>query len=160
MRIEIRPPADLDLRMLEQQVQQALDATMKGCAQIVANDAKTRVARGPKTGRVYTTRFLTNRTTGRIFPTEERVPHQASAPGEAPATDSGKLVGSIVADAKGGRGIVEARSAYAIHLEYGTRRMAARPFLVPAFEANRQRVGDLMRAAVQSAMSQFALKRR
>lgn len=160
MRIEIRPPADLDLRMLEQQVQRAVEATMKGAAQLVANDAKVRVARGPKTGRVYTTRFLTNRTTGRIFPSEPRVPHQASAPGEAPATDTGKLAGSIVAGAKGLTATVEARSVYAIHLEYGTRRMAARPFLVPAFEANRQRAGDLIRAAVQSAMTQFAEKRR
>jgi hypothetical protein len=158
MRIEIRPPADLDLRLLEQEVIRAVESTMKGAAQLIANDAKVRVARGPKTGRLYTTRFLTNRTTGRVFPTEDRVPHQASAPGEAPATDTGKLVSSIVSDAKGLTGFVQARSAYAVHLEYGTRRMAARPFMVPAFEANSRRCGDLIRAAVTTAMTRFAEK--
>lgn len=163
MRIEIRPPEDMNLNWLEGEVRKAVEATLKGAAQMVANDAKQRVARGPKTGRVYTTRFATNRSTGGIFPTEQRVPHQASAPGEAPATDTGKLVSSIVSDAQGLTAYVEARSVYAVWLEYGTRpgrphSIAPRPFMVPAFEANRQRVGDLIRAAVSSAMQQFAAK--
>lgn len=160
MQIEIRPPADVDLRYLEEAVRRAVEQSMAGVAMLIANDAKRAVARGPKTGRVYSTRFRRNRATGRIFPTEQRVPHQASAPGEAPATDTGKLVGSIVSGAEGPRGYVEARSVYALYLEYGTRHMAARPFLVPAFEANRQRAGDLIRAAVQQAMTQFATKAR
>lgn len=158
MRIAIEPPADVNLAWLEQEVRRAVEMTLKGAAQLVANDAKRAVARGPKTGRIYTTRFLTNRQTGRIFPTESRVPHQASAPGEAPATDTGKLLSSIVSDAQGLKAWVEARSAYAVHLEHGTRHMAARPFMLPAIEANRARVGDLIRAAVSSAMQQFAAK--
>ncbi len=158
MRVEIRPPQNLDLRLLEQEVERAVELTLKGVAQMIANDAKVSVARGPKTGRTYTTRFKTNKTTGRIFPTEDRVPHQASAPGEAPASDTGKLVGSIVGDAQGLKGYVEARSVYAIHLEYGTRAMAARPFMVPALERNRARAGALITAAVQTAMARFREK--
>lgn len=158
MRIAIEPPADVNLAWLEQEVRRAVELTLKGAAQLVANDAKRAVARGPKTGRLYTTRFATNRQTGRIFPTEPRVPHRASAPGEAPATDTGKLLSSIVGDAQGLKAWVEARSVYAPWLEYGTRHMQARPFMLPAIEANRQRVGDLIRAAVSSAMSQWAQK--
>ena len=158
MRIEITPPPDLDLRFLEAEVKRALEATMKGAAMLVANDAKQRIARGAKSGRIYTTRFATNKSTGGIFPTEARVPHQASAPGEAPATDTGKLISSIVADAQGTKAWVEARSAYAVHLEYGTRRMQARPFMMPAFEAQRARIGDLIRGAVTTAMTRFAEK--
>lgn len=150
----------MDLSWLEREVERAVEQTLAGCAMLVANDAKQSVARGPKTGRVYTTRFSRNRTTGRIFPTEARVPHQASAPGEPPATDTGKLVGSIVSGAKGLSGFVEARSLYALHLEYGTRDMAARPFLVPAFERNRDRCGQLIRAAVSSAIARFQQKAR
>jgi HK97 gp10 family phage protein len=158
MRVEIEPPADVDFTWLEAEVERAVEATLKGCAMVVANDAKQSVARGPKTGRIYTTRFATNRTTGGVFPTGERVPHQASAAGEPPATDTGKLVGSIVGDGKGLRAYVEARSVYAVWLEYGTRRIAARPFMVPAFERNRERCANLMRAAISSAVSRFQLK--
>ncbi len=160
MRIEVRPPPSIDTRWLEQQVEQALALTLKGAAQLVANDAKQSVARGPKSGRIYTTRFKTNRQTGRIFPTEARVPHQASAPGQPPATDTGKLVSSIVADAKGLTAYVEARSTYAVHLEFGTRAMAARPFLHPAVERNRERIGAMMRAAVATAFARFQEKPR
>lgn len=160
MRVVVTPPPEIDTRYLEREVERALELSLKGIAQLVANDAKRAVARGPKTGRVYTKRFKTNRQTGRIFPTEDRVPHQASAPGEAPATDSGKLVGSIVADAKGLEAFIEARSQYAVHLEYGTRGMAARPFLRPAVERNRERTLILLRQAVQTAFSRFAEKSR
>lgn len=158
MRIEIQPPPDVNLAWLEQEVRRSVELTLKGAAMLVANEAKKLVARGPKTGRIYTTRFATNRATGRIFPTEPRVPHQASAPGEPPATDTGKLVSSIVSDAQGTKAWIEARSIYAPWLEYGTRHMVARPFMQPAIEANRQRVGDLIRAAVTSAMAQWQQK--
>lgn len=144
MRIEIRPPENFDITAFSEQALRAVEATMKGAAQIVANDAKRRVQRGPKSGRVYTRRGIA---------------HQASAPGEAPATDTGKLVGSIVADAKGLTAYVEARSVYGRWLEYGTRRIKPRPFLVPAVEANRQQIGDLIRAAVATAATQWRTKR-
>ncbi len=63
--------------------------------------------------------------------------HQASAPGEMPAVDLSNLVGSIAVDAEPGRlwAEVSAGTEYAAHLEYGTVQMAARPFMVPATEA-------------------------
>lgn len=157
MRITIRPPADVDLRLLEAEVERAIEQTMAGCAQLIANDAKVAVARGPKTGRIYDTRFV-RLPSGAIFPTEKRTPHQASASGEAPATDTGKLVSSIVAAAKGFTAYVEARSVYGVWLEYGTRYMLPRPFLLPAFESNRERCANLIRGAVASAMTHFAQK--
>ena len=158
MKVVINPGGGLDHVAISAAVEKALEASLKGGAMLIANDMKTSVARGPKTGRIYTTRFRRNRTTGRIFPTEQRVPHQASAPGEAPATDTGKLVGSIVADGKGMAVYVEARSLYAVWLEYGTRYMAARPFFMPAIERNRERINELIRASVATAVAQFRLK--
>ncbi len=65
--------------------------------------------------------------------------HQASAPGESPAVDTGTLIGSIAVDAEVGRtwAEVSAGTEYAAHLEYGTVQMEARPFMVPAVEAER-----------------------
>lgn len=61
--------------------------------------------------------------------------HVASAPGEAPATDTGLLVNSIsyemVSDTEARVG---AAAEYAVILEFGSSHMAARPFMGPAFE--------------------------
>lgn len=143
MRIEIRPGGGIDHIALSEAVERAVEVSLKGGAMLIANDVKTSIARGPKTGRVYRRRS---------------VAHQASAPGQPPATDTGKLVGSVVSDGVGMAAYVEVRSIYAKWLEYGTRRMAPRPFLIPAVERNRQRIGDLVRGAVATATAQFRTK--
>ena len=85
--------------------------------------------RGQKSGRTYK-KSDPNRT------------HKASAAGEAPATDTGELAGSV-AVVEGGRGrigpvvFVGSDLDYAEWLEFGTRDMAERPWLRPAVEKNR-----------------------
>ena len=92
--------------------------------------AKLSIQSGAKTGRLYRR--------GKKF-------HRASAPGQAPATDTGNLVNSIGVQFTGEtRAIVYVGAEYAPHLEYGTARMAARPFMTPAAEAARPRfLGEL-----------------
>lgn len=68
--------------------------------------------------------------------------HRASAPGEAPAMDSGLLANTIGVSSVPGvdndlAAMVVANADYAPHLEFGTSRMAPRPFLRPAFERAR-----------------------
>jgi HK97 gp10 family phage protein len=161
MRIAIEPPPDLDFSALEAEVRQAVEEALKAGVQMIANDAKRSVARGPKTGNIYTHYFRTG-PNGGVFPVEKRVPHQASAPGEAPATDTGRLLNSIVADAEfvGNEitGYVRADVEYARFLEYGTRKILPRPFLIPAIERNAKRIADLVRVALATAVGQFARK--
>lgn len=77
---------------------------------------------GPKTGYEYP------RPNGRM--------HQASAPGEAPAVDTGNLFNSIKADMIGSKvGVVFTNVEYAPILEFGGAKMAARPFFAPATDA-------------------------
>ena len=62
--------------------------------------------------------------------------HIPSRPGQAPATDTGRLVGSIYFDqARGTFGsptaTVGSKLAYALYLEYGTRNMKPRPVWEP-----------------------------
>ena len=94
---------------------------------------------GPKTGRVYTRRGKR---------------HQASAPGEAPATDTGSLVGSLAIepDPDGLGTKVVARSIYAAWLEFGTRRVAARPFFARSFELHKKPIRRAIGAAVKAAL--------
>src|SRR5690625_507929 len=66
--------------------------------------------------------------------------HVASAPGHPPNTDTGRLAGSIravMSDTP--TAYVDALADYAAHLEFGTRNMAARPFMTPAVEAERDK---------------------
>lgn len=63
--------------------------------------------------------------------------HQASAPGEAPAIDTGVLAASIQTEVNGTEGQVFTNAETAEMLEFGTVKMAARPFMTPAAEAAR-----------------------
>lgn len=105
-------------------------------AQFVHADAVRSVQRGPKTGEIY----------GR---------HQASAPGEAPATDTGNLASNILVDIIPGSVDIEAkvisRAPYSIALEFGTKNMEPRPFMRPAFEKNKKRIQDLIARMVRDA---------
>ena len=77
---------------------------------------------GPATGAVYTRGGIT---------------HQASAPGEYPMSDTGRLASNIIALLPNGSSIegqVGTNIEYGTFLEFGTSRMAARPWLMPSFE--------------------------
>jgi HK97 gp10 family phage protein len=111
-------------------------------AQQVEKEAKLSIASGQKSGRVYQRGSVT---------------HRASAPGEAPASDTGRLINSIASylnSSKGlesfvvaGRGIVK----YAAMLEFGTSKMAARPFLFPALEKSKAFIQERLNKAVRDA---------
>lgn len=64
--------------------------------------------------------------------------HVASAPGQPPSPDFGTLRSSVswevAKDAKGLVGRVGTNLEYGKHLELGTKRIAARPFLRPALD--------------------------
>jgi HK97 gp10 family phage protein len=78
--------------------------------------------------------------------------HQASAPKEAPAVDTGALINSITVEFPSRlTGIIAPHTEYAIYLEYGTRNMAPRPFMRPAAEK--------VRPAFIQAMKQVADER-
>jgi len=116
--------------MVQSKVEEALAAT----AYSVEADIKTAMAE-PKTGELYK---------------RGKRMHQASAPGEAPAIDTGLLVNSIATAQEGPlRYSVAAAAEYAIHLEYGTHKMAARPFMRPAMERAKPVLRDLVAKALR-----------
>lgn len=103
-------------------------------ANYVQNEAKLSIQNGPKTGVVYTAY-------------NPRRVHQASAAGEAPASDTGNLVNNIAIDMDADRlgASVESNAEYSAYLEFGTSEMAPRPFLQPALEVTRPLVRRLLR---------------
>lgn len=75
--------------------------------------------------------------------------HQASAPGEAPAIDTGALVNSILAQMTGPLSAqVASGMEYAAGLEFGTAHIAPRPAWVPAAD----RARDPFLAAVRQVI--------
>ena len=75
-----------------------------------------------------------------------------SAPGEPPARVSGELMDSVAYGVTGtGRGpslAVGAGAPYALALEYGTRRMAPRPFLRPALAEMEEEIARIFYGAL------------
>jgi HK97 gp10 family phage protein len=110
-------------------------------AEAIETDAKQSIERGPKTGRLYER-------------SDPRRSHRASAPGQAPATDSGRLGRNIthVVDPDGLGASVESRATHSRALEFGTTDMAARPFMHPAFERNRSQIRRMLGRAVATAI--------
>jgi HK97 gp10 family phage protein len=128
-----------------EQVKQAVaDEINKGVyasAQHVVAEAKKSILDGEKSGRIYKHRS---------------VMHQASAPGEAPASDTGRLVNSLHADMAGpGEAEAIAGSAsvlYAGMLEFGTSKMAARPFFFPALEKSKAWITERLQQALANGL--------
>ena len=84
-----------------------------------------------------------------------QVEHRASAPGEAPAVDTGNLFNSIqVFDVTPTLATIGTNAEYAEHLEYGTSRMEPRPFMRPAVDEHEAEiiaaVTDAVRGFVES----------
>ena len=85
--------------------------------------------------------ILTGNKTGETY-TRGGITHTASAAGEFPANDTGYLASNIhvVRSPTGMSGSVESRANYSAALEFGTSKMAARPFLQPSVEEVRPKV--------------------
>lgn len=97
--------------------------------EIVGNRTEQLIKQGPKTGRIYRFRGQD---------------HQASAPGEAPANRTGRLVKSYNYDVHGPFQMTVGEDApYAGFLEGGTRKMKPRPHL---FRAITETQGDAVNA--------------
>ena len=105
-----------------------LQEVIKGGGQEIRTQAIKLIQSGPKSGRVYK-KYNPART------------HTASAPGQAPATDTGNLVRNIKVVQKD-KDIIEVRSEakYSKDLEYGTSKMKARPFMFPAYKISKDKI--------------------
>ena len=100
-----------------------IDEVCENTALDIQARAQMAIMNPPKSGRIYR---------------RGNVVHQASAPGEAPATDTGNLVNSAYTKKLGDSDYETGFTAeYAAALEFGTARMAPRPYLRPAVEAVR-----------------------
>ena len=129
LRLEGSAELQAALRRASGEIKQAVSRAVVGTALELQGNIKTSIAQGPASGRTYE-KYNPRRT------------HTASAPGQPPMTDTGRLVNSIEFDKIGDlTATVGSKLAYATYLEYGTSRMnfaggvgGPRPFFRPAIE--------------------------
>jgi HK97 gp10 family phage protein len=122
IRLEGSEELQAALRRASGEIKQAVSRAVVGTALELQGNIKKSIAQGPASGRTYE-KYNPRRT------------HTASAPGQPPMTDTGRLVNSIEFDKIGDlTATVGSKLVYAPYLEYGTSRMAARPFFRPAIE--------------------------
>lgn len=138
LRVENLDAVTQALREYGARAEQAIGQAVQATGLEVLTDIKKRIQRGPKTGRTYL---------------RGTVSHRASAPGEAPATDTGALVSSVTfrrVDTMTAE--VESRLPYAAFLEFGTVNMDPRPAWQPAVEA----AGPNLQRRVTEALGRLA----
>ena len=121
-------PATIKLKLNTTELFRSLDQGAPKKMLEATNEVRNTVLEtlsGPRSGRTY------------YVPNTKKT-YTASAPGEPPAVVTRDLRGSIQASIEGtGRSVlgkVKASAKHALPLEFGTRRMAARPFMKPSFD--------------------------
>ena len=114
-------------------------------AKRVEKEAKKSILSGKKSGREYTRGSVT---------------HRASAPGQAPASDTGRLANSINGDLEPRKGsaFVRVAAKYGKPLEFGTSKFAARPFLFPALEKNKKWIAERLNKGLRTAIIRVSKK--
>lgn len=140
--VEIRGVEELQaaIRQFGQDVQDQVTAAIEATALETITTVRKAIQGPPKTGREYPR--------GK----KGKIVHRASAPGEAPATDTGALVSSTYfTKVDPFTAAIGSRLAYAFHLEFGTRRMAKRPSWVPAAEKAAPRLQKRIERVIREA---------
>ena len=129
-----------------EKVKEDLDKDMKeillGGGQLIRGEAVRSIQQGSKSGKTYK-RYNPTRT------------HKASAPGEAPASDTGFLVSNIRVKEQKDIVVVSSEASYSKFLEFGTSKMLARPFLFPAFEKSKPKIAEVIFRKIKQSLDRF-----
>lgn len=129
------------LRALGPGVPKSVSVALHEAASLIASDSRFRILRGKKSGNIY-----------RVPNAKRR--YRASAPGEAPANRTGHLASHIQPKLEAAdTAEVQVPVVYAGMLENGTSRMAARPFLAVAMDAQRENVVKRLLNALEKEFS-------
>lgn len=142
MRLEGAERLERALRDLNEEAQEEVDRAIAATGLSLRGEIVKKYQRGPATGEVYE-KYNPRRT------------HQASAPGEAPATDTGRLANSVVFDNLPAEPLaveVVTDVQYGPWLEFGTRHIAPRPNWVPSIQEETPKYRRRLEAALRRAM--------
>ena len=131
------------LDKLEKDMEIPFQEIVKGGGQLIRGEAIKSIQTGAKSGVMY-----------QMY--NPRREHRASAPGQAPASDTGNLVSKIIVKQKS-KNItnVESNADYSAYLEYGTSKMQPRPFMLPAFEKSKKPIINAVLNRVKQKIMEY-----
>ena len=131
------------LNRLQKDMEVLFQEIVKGGGQFIRGEAIKSIQTGSKSGVMY-----------QMY--NPRREHRASAPGEAPASDTGNLVSKIIVKQKT-KNItnVESNADYSAFLEYGTSKMEPRPFMLPAFEKSKKPIINAVFKRVKNKIEEY-----
>ena len=131
------------LDKLEKDMEIPFQQIVKGGGQLIRTEAIKSIQTGAKSGVMY-----------QMY--NPRREHRASAPGQAPASDTGNLVSKIIVKQKS-KNItnVESNADYSAYLEYGTSKMQPRPFMLPAFEKSKKPIINAVLNRVKQKIMEY-----
>lgn len=142
----LREVADA-LRAFGADINQAVSQAVQATALEALTDVRKAIQGPPKTGREYPRGKNGSKM------------HRASAPGQAPATDTGALVSSTyITKVDDLTTAIGSRLEYAFYLEFGTFKMAKRPSWVPAAEKASPRLQKRIERVIAQAKAQAEKK--
>ena len=131
------------LSRLNKELEKPFQEVVKGGGQLIRAEAVKSIQSGGKSGIVYE-KYNPRRS------------HRSSAPGQAPASDTGNLVSKIRVKQKNpNTTIVESGADYSAFLEYGTSKMQPRPFLFPAFVKSKKKITQAVFKRVVTAIERL-----
>ena len=127
------------LRNMGPELQEVVGQIVEGTGLELRGDIIKRYQSGPASGRVYQ-KYNPRRT------------HQASAPGQAPMSDTGRLANATVYKVVDDMTVEVSNDVfYAAWLEYGTTQIAPRPAWRPAVEE----IMPMFRSRLETAIARF-----
>ena len=118
------------LDKVKEDLEKEMQDVLLGGGQLIRTEAIRSIQQGAKTGKT-------------------------SAPGEAPASDTGFLVSNIRVKAE--KDVVQVRSeaSYSKFLEYGTSKMLPRPFMFPASEKSKPKIAEVLFQKIKQSLEKF-----
>ena len=124
---------------MKDRVRKAVEIGLTKWGLVAVAHAQRLILDGPKTGRIYV---------------KGSVVHQASAPGEAPANETGRLLASLHFEITPSGTVLRvlAGTDYAAYLEFGTSKMEARPFLRRAINETSEQGLKFIREEIGKAL--------
>ena len=131
------------LNRLGKDMEQPFQEIVKGGGQLIRTEAIKSIQTGSKSGVLY-----------QMY--NPRREHRASAPGQAPASDTGNLVSKIIVRQKS-RDVtsVQSNANYSAFIEYGTSKMQPRPFMLPAFEKSKKPIINAVLNRVKQKIMEY-----
>lgn len=135
-----------------------LNATLKALEKDAGRHSKSAYIAGGKLVEGEAKRSIQNKSPGKVVTRYREggssYEHQSSSTGSAPNTDTGGLVRSINTEPANDGVFVGTSLEYGKHLEFGTKNMGERPWLIPALKVKSDEIIKLQIGAINKSIAE------